>query len=191
MENLILIGKALHVVGFISWFAGLFYWGRILVYHGEVDERPENERSILEREWIAMENRVYRIIVNPAMILTWLGGLLMLGVSIYGGTLSRWFVAGTPGWMHVKLTLVLLLVGYQHYTKKRIMRPMQAGQRPLSGWQLRLWNEVPTVFLISIAFIATLGKVGSLNWMYLLIGIGLFVLMIYRGAKAYARRRAE
>ncbi|MEM8585992.1 MAG: CopD family protein [Bacteroidota bacterium] len=191
MEYVILVGKALHVVGFISWFAGLFFWGRILVYHAEIEERPESEWDILEREYIGMENRVYRGIVNPAMILTWIGGLSMLGSAAYTGTLSRWFVAGTAGWMHVKLLLVFLLVGYQHYTKARIMKPMQEGQRPRSGWQLRLWNEVPTFFLISIAFIAVMGKVGALNWAYLITGIALFGFMIYRGAKAYAKKRAK
>ncbi|MEL7375548.1 MAG: CopD family protein [Bacteroidota bacterium] len=191
MEYVILIGKALHVVGFISWFAGLFFWGRILAYHAEVEERPEQERDTLEREYIGMEKRIYRGIVNPAMILTWIGGLTMLGSAAYTGTLSRWFVAGTGGWMHVKLLLVFLLVGYQHYTKARMMKPLQAGERPWSGWQLRLWNEVPTFFLISIAFIAVMGKVGALNWTYLIIGILLFGFMIYRAAKAYARRRAK
>lgn len=186
MITTIYLAKALHVVGFVSWFAGLFYLGRMLVNHAETDERTEQERNILAQEYIGMENRAYKIIINPAMMITWLAGLTML---ITGFWSINYFIVGTPGWMHLKLLLVVGLVGYQLYTKYKIMLPMQAGQRPLSGWQLRLWNEVPTFFLVSICFIAVLGKAGALNYGYLAIGVGLFCGMVYRGAKAYQKRR--
>jgi putative membrane protein len=78
---------------------------------------------------------------------------------------------------------------YQIYTKVKLMRPMQAGEHPFSGWQLRLWNEVPTFFLVTISFVAVLGKAGQLNYLYLGIGVAIFCLLVYRGAVAYRKRR--
>jgi putative membrane protein len=145
--NLILIFKALHVVGFISWFAGLFYLGRVLVNHAEAVTQPTPEGDeqallrhrirgeVLHEEYSATEDRVYKIIVNPAMMITWAAGLVMIIAN------TSYFVAGTPGWLHLKLLLLVLMVVYQIYTKVKLMRPMQAGEHPFSGWQLRLWNE--------------------------------------------------
>lgn len=184
--SLILFLKALHVVGFISWFAGLFYWGRILVNHADTDSRPAIEQPILAREYIASADRVYRIITNPAMMITWLAGL---GMIVAGWNSMAYFSIGTPGWLHLKLLFLVLLLGYQLYTKRRIMLPMAAGERPFSSWQLRLWNEVPTFFLVSISFIAVFGKVGQLNYTYLAIGVAIFCGLVYRGALAYRKKR--
>ncbi|MBB4079233.1 putative membrane protein [Lewinella aquimaris] len=188
--NIILFAKALHVVGFISWFAGLFFLGRLLVNHAETDRvaaagLPDSalRAQILREEYTGMENRVYRIIANPAMMITWTGGLLMVVLN------PAYFVSGTTGWLTVKLSLVVLLVVYHVYTKAKIMLPMQAGERPLSAWKLRLWNEVPTFFLVSIVFTVTFGKVGELSYLYLGIGVLLFCLLVYRGAVAYRDRQ--
>lgn len=181
--------KALHVVGFISWFAGLFYLGRMFVNHAEVDRRPENERAILWPEYIGMEWRVYRIITNPAMMLTWVAGLAMLMIDWTGIQTRAYFSTGTPGWLHLKLFLLVLLTLYHLYCK-RLIRRMEAGERPFSPWQLRLWNEVPTLFLVSIPFAAVYGIGGRLNYGYLAVGLLLFAGMVYRGAVAYRKRRA-
>ena len=190
--DVILFGKALHVIGFISWFAGLFFLGRLLVNHAETDTvaaagLPDSvlRAAILREEYSGMESRVYNIITNPAMMITWTGGLIMIIAN------PGYFVSGTPGWLAVKLTFVISMVVYQVYTKVKIMQPMQAGKRPFSAWQLRLWNEVPTFFLVAIAFTAVYGKVGQLSYLYLGIGVLLFSLMVYRGALAYRKRRRD
>jgi putative membrane protein len=191
ITNLILIAKALHVVGFVAWFAGLFYLGRVLVNHADtenlplVTERDTIKREVLHEEYTATAARVYRIIVNPAMIITWVAGLTMIALN------PGYLVSGTPGWLIVKLLLVFLMVVYQLYTKKALMRPMATGRHPWTDWQLRLWNEVPTFFLISIPFLATFGKVGQLNYLYLGIGVALFCLLVYRGAVGYRKRRGK
>ncbi len=182
--------KALHVVGFVSWFAGLFYLGRLLVNHAETDTRPATDRAVLQPEFSAMEWRVYKVILGPAVILTWAGGLGMVLIDETGWAARAYFSTGTAGWLYVKLALVLGLTGYHHYCKG-IIRRMETGERPFSPWQLRLWNEVPTLFLVSVAFIAVYGKAGRLNYWYLVIGVGLFAGLIYRGAKAYGKRRAR
>ena len=189
--DVILFAKALHVVGFVSWFAGLFFLGRLLVNHAETDRLPsdgladgELRADILQAEYSGMEDRVYRIITNPAMMITWAGGLLMVVLN------PGYFVSGTPGWLGVKLVGVVGLTVYQVYTKIKLMLPMQAGERPFSAWQLRLWNEVPTFFLVSIVFTVVYGKVGELSYLYLGIGVLLFCLLVYRGAVAYRDRRS-
>jgi putative membrane protein len=195
--DFILIAKALHIVGFVSWFAGLFYLGRVLVNHADTENiaplagdaptavRNRLKKEILHEEYSATAARVYKIIVNPAMMITWVAGLVMIGLN------PGYLESGTAGWMYVKIFLVLLIVVYQLYTKRQIMLPMASGERPWTDWQLRLWNEVPTFFLVSIPFIAVFGKMGQLNYLYLVIGVAIFCLMVYRGAVAYRKRRVE
>ena len=180
--------KALHVVGFVSWFAGLFYLVRVFVYLVEAGEHSEPARAILTEQFTLMARRVYRVICNPAMMITWIGGLGMIGLDLAGVTSYAYFSAGTPGWLHLKLCLLVLLTGYHLYCKRLIGR-MEAGERPFSAWQLRLFNEVPTLFLAAISFIAVYGKAGRLNYSYLVLGVALFAGLVYRGAVAYRRRR--
>lgn len=188
--DIVLILKALHVVGFVSWFAGQFYLVRIFVNHAEAFEKPEPERSVLPPYFTGMEWRVYKVILTPALNITWLAGLGMLGFGWWSESVPNYFSMGTPGWMHLKLLLVLLLSGY-HGWCKTIIRKLEKGSSPYSGWQFRLLNEVPTLFLVAIAFTAVLGKAGRLNYLYLAVGVLLFAGLIYRGARAYARRRKE
>ena len=189
IANLILISKALHVVGFVSWFAGLFYLGRVLVNHADTEnlplatERDRIKKDVLHEEYTATAARVYRIIVNPAMMITWVAGLTMIALN------PAYLQSGTPGWLWVKIALVAGMVAYQVYTRKRIMNPMATGARPWSDWELRLWNEVPTFFLVAVPFLAVFGKVGQLNYYYVAIGVALFGFMVYRGAVAYRKRR--
>lgn len=180
--------KSLHVVGFVSWFAGLFYLVRVFVYIMEASEREEPARSILGEQFLTMAQRVYKIICNPAAFITWFAGLMMIGLDLAGVTSYAYFSAGTPGWLHLKLLLLVLLVGYHLYCR-RLLRRMEQGEQPLSAWQYRLFNEIPTLFLVSISFIAVYGKSGRLNYLYLLLGVGLFAGMVYRGAVAYRKRR--
>ena len=92
--------KALHLIGVIVWFAGLFYLGRLFVYHCEADERPEPESRILKAQFELMEKRLYYGITWPGMCITILFGTAML---------MEW---GLPIWIHTKIVLVVLLVLY-------------------------------------------------------------------------------
>ncbi|MFT7121803.1 MAG: putative membrane protein [Neolewinella sp.] len=141
------------------------------------------KKEILHEEYVATAARVYKIIVNPAAIITFFAGFTMVGMN------PGYLESGTPGWLYVKIGLVFLLAVYQLYTKAKIMLPMAAGDRSWSDWELRLWNEVPTFFLVSVPFIAVFGKGGSLNYYYLAIGVGFFSFMVWRGAMAYRKKR--
>ena len=173
------IFKALHIIGFVTWFAGLFYLGRIFVYHAEAAKDQEN-KSVLQAQFMLMMWRVYRAICNPAMMLTWIFGLLML--------------VANPGylylsWLHLKLFLVLLLVGYHLLSKRQILK-MEAGQ-DMDDYKMRLWNEVPTLFLVGVVFLASLGKANTLNYAYWAVGMLLFSSLIYYGIQAYKKRRQK
>ena len=171
------IFKALHIVGFTAWFAGLFYLVRMFVYHREAFDKASPEREVLIKQFNLMEWRVYKFICNPAMILTWSFGAAML---VYNPAYLK------MPWIHVKLTLVFLLSGY-HHSCKSIIKKLEKGESKYSSFQLRLMNEVPTLFLIGIVFMAVLRD--TANYLYVFGGLFLFGILLYLSAKAYKKKR--
>lgn len=178
---MILYLKAFHIVGFVAWFAGLFYLVRMFVYSAESMEKQEPERTILSKQFILMEWRVYKIICNPAMVLTWACGLGML--FLYG---TEWLVANP--WMHIKLTLLVLMTGYHHFCK-RVIKKIEKGETTFNSFQFRLLNELPTLFLISIVLLAVLKN--SLNFLYAFLGVLLFGFLLFIFAKMYKKHREK
>lgn len=151
--------KALHIIGVVVWFAGLFYLGRLFVYHQEVQSRPEPERSILTTQFALMERRLWYAI-------TWPGLCITVG---FGSALLFW---GFPGWLHAKLGLVALLIGY-HLWCGRLRTQLAEGTCTWSSRKLRLFNEVPSLLLIAIVFAVVLKDAISWPWLLLaLVGIG-------------------
>ena len=174
-----LIFKILHFVGFVSWFAAMFYLGRMFVYHAEAFEKQEPERSILSIQIALMENRVYKIIMNPAMVITWIAGLALL--YIYGW---EWFKANS--WMHFKLLFLLVLSGYHGYSKG-IIKKFGQGQMPFNSFQFRLFNEVPTIMLILIVSLAVMK---SMTNPFILCGsILLIIALLITFTKLYKKAR--
>ncbi len=155
------VGKTIHFIGLISWFAGLFYLPRLFIYHVEALEKPEPEKSLMANQFGMMEKRLYNIIMNPAMILTYIGGLTM--IFYYGW---EWFTANI--WMHWKLGFVFLLTGYHHYNKK-IIRKLAIGEIPMTSTQLRFYNEIATVLLLAIVLLAVFKS--RLDFIYAFIAI--------------------
>jgi protoporphyrinogen IX oxidase len=171
--------KAFHIVGFVSWFAGLFYLVRMFVYHAEADSKPEHLREDWKSEFIKMQNRVYQIICNPAMMITWTCGILML--------------INTPafleqGWMQVKIVILVLLTGY-HIWCKLTIKKLEKGENSFNSFQFRLFNELPTLFLISIVLLAVVKDL--LNFIYLFGGVLIFGFTLYLFAKAYKKHREK
>ncbi len=189
MTNAIFFFKSLHVVGFVAWFAGLFYLVRIFVYHAEAQGKGEPEGGILRNQYNMMEWRVYRIICNPALVITWAAGLGMLAIDGLWRDFS-YFLMGSPGWLIVKLVLLVLMTAY-HFWCRGVIRRLERGASRYTDWQFRLLNEMPTLFLVSISFIAVYGKGGTLNYLYLFGGIVAFVGLLFLGARAYKRARAR
>lgn len=173
--------KALHIIGFVTWFAGLFYLVRMFVYHVEAYEEKQPKQDILKEQFRLMESRVYKIICNPALVVTFLGGIAMLIINP---------VYLQMNWMLVKLGLVILLLVYHLYCG-RLIKYLEAGRQPMTSWQFRLFNELPTLFLVAISFIAVLGKAGTLHYGKLILGMFGFIFVLGMGARAYKRYRAK
>ncbi len=131
--------KTLHLILVICWFAGLFYLPRLFVNLAMVpaDSNAERERLLL------MSGKLYRF-MTPLGYLALLSGLwLWLGVGISGA------------WLHVKLTLVVGLVGYHHYCKK-VLRDFQSGSNTRSHIWFRWFNEAPTLVLFVVTYLVVL-----------------------------------
>ncbi len=130
--------KALHIIAIVCWFAGLFYLPRLFVYHAMSEDQASRERFCI------MERKLYRGIMNPSMIATVLFGGLLL-----------WQNPGlwqTGAWLHAKLTLVALLIGY-HHACGRILRRFAAGENQRGHVWFRWFNEVPVIFLLAIVIL--------------------------------------
>ncbi len=129
--------KALHVVAIISWMAGLLYLPRLFVYH--VAATPGSEQS---ETFKVMERRLYRAIMTPAMVVSWLAGLYLIWA---GG----WILSG---WMHGKLALVLGLSA-THGMMGRWRRDFAEDRNARSSKFFRVWNEVPTLLMVVIVIL--------------------------------------
>ena len=129
--------KAVHVIAVISWLAGMLYLPRLFIYH--CDASPG---SAMSETFKLMERRLLRIIINPAMVATWVLGLWL---AWQGGHFAA-------GWLHAKLALVLGLSGVHGYFSASVRR-FAEDRNTVSARSWRLWNEVPTVLMIAIVIL--------------------------------------
>jgi len=138
--NSYLLFKSLHLIAVVSWMAGLLYLPRIFVYHVENKEKKE-ATDIFE----IMEKRLFLYIMRPAMIFTWIFGLILIylnGIEIFSQL-----------WMQIKLVLVILLSAYNNYLG-RCLVSLKNNSNSRSSKFFRIINEIPTVMLIFIVFLA-------------------------------------
>lgn len=169
--------KAVHIIFIVTWFAGLFYMPRLLIYLTEAHTKPEPEKSILINQFKIMASRLWFGITWPSAIIT-----LGMGTSLLinsPGYLSQ-------GFMHIKLTLVFFLYIY-HFSLQHIFNLLRKDLVKYSSQSLRLWNEVATLFLISIVFIIVLKNALSMIWG--IVGLVAVTALILIGIKIYKRIR--
>jgi putative membrane protein len=133
--------KAFHVIAVISWMAGMLYLPRLFVYHCDAPPGSAQSETFKVMEW-----RLLKLIINPAMIVTWLLGLSMIW-------LMGWEAFTQSGWLHAKLVLVLAMSGV-HGMLVRYVRDFAADRNRKSQKFYRIINEVPTVLLILIVILA-------------------------------------
>lgn len=179
MSTVYLFFKSFHIIGFVAWFAGLFYLVRMFVYFAEADEQPEEMRKPWKNQLILMQERVYNIISTPAMFITLFFGIGMLVIN------PAWL---SQSWMHLKLTLLVLMIIY-HFLCKRIISQNKIGKNSFTPFQFRLINELPTLFLVSIVLLAVLKNI--VNFMYLFTGVLAFGVLLFLSAKAYKNHRLK
>ena len=137
--NSYLLFKSLHLIAVISWMAGLLYLPRIFVYHVE-NIKDKNTSSIFK----TMERKLYFYIMMPAMILTWIFGLILIS--------SLGFEVLSAIWIKLKISLVVLLTLYHFYLSK-LLNDFKVDRNTKSSKFFRIINEVPTILLILIVFI--------------------------------------
>lgn len=130
--------KAFHVISMVSWFAAIFYLPRLFVYHAMSEDKISQDRFVI------MERKLYRGIMTPAMIATWIFGLWMV--------IAGWDVYKSQGWLHAKIVLVILLSAYHgacgFYRKKLVAEPKYKSH---VFW--RWFNEIPVFALVIIVIL--------------------------------------
>ncbi len=129
--------KALHLIAVMAWLAGLFYLPRLFVYHAE----EISKGSDADRLFIIMERRLLRVIMNPAMIMAWIFGLLLV--------LTPGIVDWSEAWPWIKATGVLSMTWFHHWLAQR-RKEFAVGRNKWPGRHYRLMNEIPTVLVILI-----------------------------------------
>lgn len=176
---LYLFFKCMHLIAMVAWFAGLFYLVRLFVYHTEAFQKENPEKDILCVQYNVMEERLFNIICQPAIALVWIFGLAMI---IHNG----WDWLKENHWLHVKLFLVLGLSVYHDYNRK-IIKKLKNGENVLTPFRFRLYNEVPTLFLLAIVLLAVYKNL--LNFGYTFVGVLAFGVILFLIAKAYKNKR--
>jgi putative membrane protein len=153
--------------------AGLFYMVRLFIYHTEAQQKPEPDRTILSNQFEIMERKLWYIITVPSMVFVVAAGITML--LLVPGWLSQL-------WMQIKLAFVVGLLAY-HFICQNKMKQMAKGIYKWTSTQLRIWNEVATIFLFAIVFLAVLKN--ALSWIFGVVGIILFSMILMSAVKIY------
>ena len=137
--NFYLLFKSLHLIAVISWMAGLLYLPRIFVYHSE--SREVTQKTVFK----TMERKLYNYIMMPAMLLSWLFGILLihsLGFSVFSEL-----------WMQIKTVAVIILT-YYHFTLGKYLSDFASDSNKKTSRFFRIYNEIPTLILIVVIFVA-------------------------------------
>ena len=137
--NLYLLFKSLHLIAVISWMAGLLYLPRIFVYHSEAEDN--SQKTVFK----IMERKLYNYIMMPAMMLSWLFGILLihsLELSVFSEL-----------WMQIK-TIAVIILTYYHFTLGKYLNDFAIDNNQKTSKFFRIYNEIPTVILIVVIFVA-------------------------------------
>ncbi len=172
-----LILKALHIIFVVTWFAGLFYLPRLFIYFIEAQDRPENERLVLQKQLRIMQKKLWYGITWPSCL---------LAISFGTGLISHWLPLAENPWLVVKLGFVALLFLY-HLSLGKINRQLQKGILSWTSTQLRMWNEIPTVFLIGTVFLVV--TKGIIPMSYGLLGLAALIMALMSAIKIYKKFR--
>ena len=136
--NFYLLFKSLHLIAVISWMAGLLYLPRIFVYHSEASH--ESQKDVFK----IMERKLYNYIMMPAMLLSWIFGILL--------THSLGFAVFAELWMQIKTVSVLILT-YYHFLLGKYLNDFVVDSNKKTSKFFRIVNEVPTIILIVVVFV--------------------------------------
>jgi protoporphyrinogen IX oxidase len=171
--------KAVHIIFIVTWFAGLFYMPRLFVYIIEAKDKPEPEKTILQRQLLTMSSRLWFGITWPSAVVTFVMGVSLL---IAQPAFLQY------SFMHIKLALVVVLYGY-HFSLQYVFNQLKNGVFKFTSQQMRVWNEAATLLLISIVFLIVVKTALSMAWG--LAGLLLITGAILTGIRIYRKKRKE
>lgn len=172
------LAKALHIVGFISWFAGLLYISRLFIYWVEAKDRPEAEKQVLQAQLSLMAKRLWLAITWPAFIVTMGCGSWLAFLYTAGGAV--------PDWLWLKFAIVGLTAVY-HLHAHTLYRGIRAGRCGWSGEALRHYNELATLLMISAVFVAVFKHL--LDTVWALAGLLIVMMAMAVVIRLYRRLR--
>ena len=164
---------ALHIIFIVTWFSGMFYIVRLFIYNTEANDKPEPEKTILQRQFNIMIKRLWLGITWPSAILT-----LIFGPWVW----YLFYNFSLPQWLLVKLCFVIGLYAY-FFTLNAIYKQQSKGIFKYTSQQLRIWNEVATIFLIAIVMLVVVKD--SMSWLWGIIGLVLFVILLMSAIRIY------
>ena len=167
--------KAIHIIFIVTWFSGMFYIPRLFIYEAEANEKGEPDRSILINQFNIMCRRLWYGITWPSAIIT-----LFLGSWL---AYLQWPI---QQWLWVKLAFVLGLYLY-HLSLHFIFTRHQRKIFRFSSLQLRIWNEVATIFLIAIVMLASVKD--SLSFIWGLVGLAGLMIILFAAIRLYKLTR--
>ena len=167
--------KALHIIFVVTWFAGLFYIVRLFIYNREALDKPEEEKEILQRQFNLMIRRLWLGITWPSCVLTLVFGSWLL-----------YYNFPFPSWLWIKLLFVLGLLFY-HFSLHVIYRQQGNNIFKYTSQQLRIWNEVATIFLVAIVMLVVVRTGIGLLWG--MLGLAGFVAVLMIAINLYKRAR--
>lgn len=168
--------KATHIIFVVTWFAGLFYGVRLNIYIVEANSKPEPERSILQNQLLIMTRRLLFGITVPSAIITLILGSWL--VAYHWGNISVWL------WL--KFGLLVLLYAY-HISLHVLYNQQKRNINKYTSDQLRIWNEVPTVLLVSIVLLAVVKD--NMSLLYGFVAIIALIILLFSGIKVYKSLR--
>jgi putative membrane protein len=169
--------KALHIIFIVTWFSGMFYIVRLFIYNTEAGEKSELEKQVLRNQFAIMIRRLWLGITWPSAILT----------LIFGGWIW-WLLDATPNWLIIKLVFVAGLFAY-HLSLQFIYRQQLNGVFKYTSQQLRVWNEVATVFLVAIVILVVVKQ--GMSWLWGILGLVMFVIILMSAIKIYKYIRSR
>jgi len=168
--------KALHIIFVVTWFAGLFYMPRLLVYNREAVDMPMDSKRILHGQFGMMMKKLWYGITWPSAILTLIFGMIVL---FKGGWADSFRV---QTWLHIKLTFVFFLYLY-HFSLHMLFKQQAKGIFKYSSQQLRIWNEVATIFLVAIVMLAVVKQ--NMSFVWGILGLLAFIILLMSAIKLY------
>jgi protoporphyrinogen IX oxidase len=172
--------RALHIIFIVTWFSGMFYIVRLFIYNREAQDKQEPEKSILSTQFNLMIKRLWLGITMPSAALTLIFGVWMTKIFGYFDFQPTWFI--------LKILFVIGLYVY-HFSLHKIYKEQQNGIFKNTSTQLRIWNEVATIFLLAIVMLVEVQQ--GISLLYGLIGLILFVVILMSAIKIYKMMREK